>query len=333
MGLMDPDVILLVDEDTSNDFGCPPSERGVSDLLENGVVCVDKPTGPTSHQVTAWVKDILKASKTGHSGTLDPKVTGVLPIGFGDALKVVGVLLTSKKEYVGVMKLHGEVSDKRLKDVFREFTGKIYQKPPLKSAVKRELRTRRVFELEVLGREDRVVLFSVLCEAGTYIRLICHDIGLVLGCGAHMAELRRTRSGPYGEEDCVILQDLKDALEFYGGDGDESWVRGIIKPVESAVSDLGGVWLRDSAVDSVCHGASLKIPGICRISKGVSSGELVALYTLKGELVAVAKTLLSANEIASAKKGVAAELIRVVMKPGTYPRMWSASQTLLKGEE
>jgi len=123
-------------------YGKRPEERTVEELLKSSVVLIDKPSGPTSHQVSAWVKRILGADNTGHSGTLDPHVTGVLPVAVGRATKALEVLLPYGKEYVGVMRFHSRVGRKEVEEVFREFTGKIYQTPPVRAAVKRALRSK-----------------------------------------------------------------------------------------------------------------------------------------------------------------------------------------------
>ncbi|MEM4734987.1 MAG: RNA-guided pseudouridylation complex pseudouridine synthase subunit Cbf5, partial [Candidatus Thorarchaeota archaeon] len=181
-------------------------------LLNNSVIVLDKPPGPTSHEVAAWVRKILGVSKAGHSGTLDPAVSGILPIGIGTATRAMQALLPAGKEYVCVMELHSAVAEDRIREVVEEFTGKIYQRPPLKSSVKRVVRVREIYYDEVLEIQDRLVLMRIGCEAGTYVRKLCYDIGEVLGVGAHMKQLRRTRVGILREDDHLCkLHDLKDA--------------------------------------------------------------------------------------------------------------------------
>lgn len=320
-------VLIKSDElDSDPSYGCDPDKRGIENYIRLGIVNLDKPSGPTSHQVTSWVKDILHVEKAGHSGTLDPKVTGVLPIAVEDSTKIVQTLLTSGKEYVTVMKLHGDVKDKDLVKTLKYFTGKIIQRPPVKSAVKRELRERTVYYITLLEHDGRDVLFQVGCEAGTYIRKLCHDIGLLLGCGAHMDDLRRTRAGPFDESSIVSLYDLKDAYQFYIEDGEEEYLRQAVTPVEKAVENLGKIWINDSAVDSLCHGASLKIPGIIKLEDTVKRDDLVAVYTLKNELVCIGTALRNNKDLLEKRRGEAVKLERVVMKPGTYPRMWGGHQ-------
>jgi H/ACA ribonucleoprotein complex subunit 4 len=219
---------------------------------------------------------------------------------------------------------------KLVRKVCEEFTGPIYQMPPIKSAVKRVIRVRTIYYLEVLEIEGRSVLFRVGCEAGTYIRKLCHDIGLALGCGGHMQELRRTKAGPFTEETLVTLQDLQDAYVFWKEDGDESELRRVIMPMETAVSHLPKIILRDSAVDAVCSGAALAVPGITSLDANLKKGDLTALFTLKGELIALAKAEMGTEELLKASTGLAATSIRVMMEAGTYPKGWAKKEDNVK---
>jgi H/ACA ribonucleoprotein complex subunit 4 len=311
---------------TNPSYGCYPEKRPILEYIEKGVVNIDKPRGPTSHEVAAWIKDILDVNKAGHAGSLDPKVTGLLPTLLGKATKVVSALRLSGKEYVCLLKLHREMPPKLVRKVCGEFSGPIYQVPPIKSAVKRVLRIRTIYYIEIIEIEGRSVLFRVGCEAGTYIRKLCHDIGLALGCGGHMQELRRTKAGPFTEKTLVTLQDLKDACVFWKESGDESEIRKVIRPMESAVSHLPKIILRDSSGDAICSGASLAVPGITSLDSNLMKGDLVALFTLKGELVALAKAEMSTGEILKSSFGLAATPIRVMMKIGTYPKGWAKKE-------
>ncbi len=311
---------------TDKSYGVPPRERGMDAYIKYGIINLDKPVGPTSHEVVSWAKDILGIEKAGHGGTLDPRVSGVLPVALEEATKVVQALLEADKEYVGIMRLHDDVGETRLREVFREFTGEIIQRPPVKSAVKRQLRPRRVHSLDILEISERVVLFKVKCDAGTYIRKLCHDIGEVLGCGAHMVELRRTKSGIFSDKDSVTLHDVLDAYRFWKDDGNEEFLRRVIKPVESTFNDIPKLVLRDSAVDAVCHGAVLAVPGICCLDADLKKGDLVGIFTLKDELVAIGEAHMDTKDILIEDSGVAAKVKRVVMKPGVYPRMWKRDE-------
>jgi H/ACA ribonucleoprotein complex subunit 4 len=311
---------------TTSKFGENPADRDIKDLLNAGLILLDKPAGPTSHQVAAWVKDILGIEKAGHGGTLDPKVTGLLPITLGRATNAVRTLLLGDKEYVGVMKFHADVPKEDIKEIFSEFTGKIYQLPPVRSAVKRELRIREIYYLESVEIEKRMVLFKVGCEAGTYIRTLCHDIGDALGCGAHMVELRRTRIALFSEDDAVTLHDLKDAYVFWKEDKNEKELRKIILPYERLLDHIPKIIVKDSAVDAICHGANLAVPGVGELDSAIKKNDIVALITQKGEGIALGKSLMVSQDILDRNKGIAAKTERVLMEPGTYPKLWRSEQ-------
>ena len=185
-----------------------------------------------------------------------------MPITLYEATKVVQPLLLSGKEYVCVLRLHGDVEDGELRRVLEEFTGVIYQKPPLRSSVKRRLRKRRIYYIELLERVERDVLLKIGCEAGTYIRKLCFDIGEALGCGAHMVELRRTRSGPLREEESVTLHELFHLKSEWEETGDMEVLKKVVLPMEKALDYTPKIYIRDSAVDAICHGAELAAPGV-----------------------------------------------------------------------
>jgi H/ACA ribonucleoprotein complex subunit 4 len=246
----------------------------------------------------------------------------VLPVALEDATKVVQAFLHSGKEYVCLMLLHDQVSDESVERVLEEFTGEIYQKPPLRASVKRESRKRTIYDINLLERDQNRVLFRVACQAGTYVRKLCSDIGEVLGAGAHMQELRRTRSGPFTDTSGIhTLHELVDAHARLA-EGEENAIRKIVRPVEDALEYIPKVHIRDSAVDSLCHGASLAIPGIVDLEDPFPRDTMVAICTLKGEAVALAKSVLSSESIAHQEKGIAANVERVLMPRGTYPKMW-----------
>jgi H/ACA ribonucleoprotein complex subunit 4 len=270
------------------------------------------------------VKKIMKLNNIGHGGTLDPKVTGVLPITLEDATKVVQAFLYSGKEYVCVMKLHGDAKEAQIKQVLGEFEDEIYQRPPLRSSVKRQLRTRRIYYIDYLENDGRNVLFIVGCEAGTYIRKLCFDVGEILGVGAHMQELRRTRSGPFTENSAskVTLHDVAYWFGEWEQKKDETILPRFIVPMEEALGLLPKVFVRDSAVDALCHGANLTAPGVLQVESGITKGSILAVFTLKGEAVALGKAFVSTEEMLDLRHGAVAGLERVLMERGTYPRVW-----------
>ena len=246
---------------SSDRLRAPPGERSIASLLEFGVINLDKPPGPSAHQVSAWIKSLTDLDRAAHAGTLDPKVTGVLPVLLGDATRLVPAMLEGTKEYVAVLELHAS-SPTDLESTVAEFEGEIYQKPPRKSAVARRLRTRTVHELEVLEVEKRQALLRMDVESGTYVRKLCHDIGLALGTGAHMGDLRRTATTPFDDTDLQTLHDLSDGLARYEESGREDWLREVVKPAERALEHLPQVVIAPSAAEQVAHGAPVYAPGV-----------------------------------------------------------------------
>lgn len=319
------DFIVLDNAKTNMKYGLAPDKRSFEDLLHNGIVVIDKTRGPTSHEVVSWLKKLLGLDKAGHSGTLDPKVTGLLPIALDNGTRIVKNLLDTGKEYVCLMRLHDDVDIETLKKTIMLFEGPILQRPPVKSAVKRQIRTRNVYSIEIMDIMDRFVLMRVDCESGTYIRKLVYDIGMALGCGANMAELRRTRVGSFTEKDMTTLQELSDALQLYREQNDETAFRKIVFPIERAVEHLPRVVLRDSAIDAVCHGANVAIPGVIGIDRTVKRKRKVALFSQKGELVAIGISMANSNKFKNMKSGFVVDIQRVVMKEGTYPRYWKTS--------
>ncbi len=313
-------------EEPISEYGCEPEKRPLDVYIDNGVLNLDKPAGPTSHEVVAWVKRILDIRRAGHSGTLDPHVTGDLPIMLGNATKAVSALLKAGKEYVCVMKMHASNKPLKIEKICNMFVGPIYQRPPLVSAVKRQTRVRTIYYFDVHEIDDRNVLFTVGCEAGTYIRKLCHDIGEVLGQGAHMQELRRSRTGPFTVDSSFTLQDLKDAWVEYEETGDESQIRTVIHPMESALVHLPHVVIRESAVDALCHGASLAAVGILTVESDIEPEDLVAVMTQKGEAVMLGIADMTTIDMLNAKNGIAVTSKRVIMAPNTYPKGWTTKE-------
>ena len=251
-------------------------------------------------------------------------MTGVLPITLEDSTKIVQALLHSGKEYICVMKLHGTSDEEKVKKVLSEFEDLIYQRPPLRSSVKRQIRTRRIYYLNFLQMDQRNVLFKVGCEGGTYIRKLCYDIGEILGVGAHMQELRRTRAGPFTEDSSmkVTLHDVAYWFAEWKAKKEEKTLKKFIQPMENALTLLPRIIVRDSAVDALCHGANLTAPGVLSIDSDIASGSIVAILTLKGEALALAEALVPTEEVLKLDHGTVATLQRVVMPRGTYPKVW-----------
>jgi len=284
----------------------PPSERDLSELLSFGVINLDKPPGPSAHQVTAWIRDLLEVDRAAHAGTLDPKVTGCLPVLLGDATRAARALL-GEKEYVAVLELHRPAPGD-LEAVAAEFEGPIYQKPPRKSAVDRSLRVRTIHELRVLETADRQALLRIGCESGTYVRKLCHDLGLALGTGAHMGHLRRTRSSPFDDRDLRTTYDLLDAVAARE-DGDEAQLREVVDPAERALTGLSGVTIARSAAESVATGAPVYAPGVLEADPDARDADLVVCYTPGGTAVCLGRVVGDPD----AESGVVVELERVLV--------------------
>ena len=317
-----PKKFIVRAEEEPGPWGKRPEERTVEELLRASIINLDKPPGPTSHEVVAWIRRLLNVRKAGHGGTLDPPATGILPVGINAGTKVLQALLYAGKEYVGILHLHGDVTEEKIREVAKDFVGDLYQRPPVKSAVKRRIRIRTVYYLDIIEVDGRDVVFRAGTSAGTYIRKLCHDLGMALGVGGHMAELRRTRVGAFSEDHAVTLQDVVDAYHFWKEQGIEEPIRKVLLPVETAVVHLPKIIIRDSAVAAITHGADLAVPGILQVQADIQPGQLVAIMTQKGELVALARALMSAEEMAIADRGIAADIERVIMDQSVYPPMW-----------
>lgn len=295
-------------------YGKYPGSRSVEELIRGGIVILDKWSGPTSHDVAAIVKKIFGLTRVGHSGTLDPSVSGVLPITLENACKVIPALQRLDKAYVGVMHLHKDVDESKLQQEIKKFIGKITQLPPRRSAVARRERKRQVYSFDILDRKERDVAFRIECEAGTYIRKIVSDLGRGIG-GAHMSELRRIKVGRFDESSAVKIQDLVDAYEFWK-EGKNETIREFILPVEAAIEHLGKIIVKDSAVSVIINGSPLYTQGVSMMQKGIKKDDTIAILTLKGELVALAKA--NMNSEAMLGKGLAAKTDRVIMEKGAY---------------
>jgi len=219
------------------------------------------------------------------------------------------------------MHIHSDTDEEKIRKTLQSFVGKIMQLPPIKSSVKRQVREREIYYIKILEIKKQDVLFRIGCQAGTYIRKICHDIGKKLGPGAHMAELVRTKAGPFKTETLVTLQDLEDAYWYYKNENNERFIRHCIQPIENAVEHLAKVWVFDSTVDALCHGAKLAVPGISKIEDQIENGDAVAIMSLKDELIAVGEAKMSSKDMMEKEKGIAVDTHKVFMLPSVYPKV------------
>ncbi|MCJ1256698.1 centromere/microtubule-binding protein cbf5 [Lignoscripta atroalba] len=333
--------------------GCTPLKRDLKSYISSGVINLDKPSNPSSHEVVAWVKRMLRIEKTGHSGTLDPKVTGCLIVCLDRATRLVKSQQGAGKEYVCVIRLHDKLpgGEAQLARALETLTGALFQRPPLISAVKRQLRIRTIHESKLyeFDNDRHLGVFWVSCEAGTYIRTLCVHLGLLLGVGAHMQELRRVRSGAMDEQDgMVTLHDVLDAQWMQDNTRDESYLRKVIRPLESLLTTYKRIVVKDSAVNAVCYGAKLMIPGLLRYGmqlsyramqrqnvdifaeSGIEVHEEVVLMTTKGEAIALGIAQMSTVELSTCDHGVVAKVKRCIMERDLYPRRWGLGPVALE---
>ncbi len=313
--------LIKAQAQTNPYYGKPPHERTIPELIQTGVINLDKPAGPTSHQVTAWVQEILQSNKIAHGGTLDPNVTGVLPIALESATKAIGILHHVAKEYICVMKIHKKIPEEKIREACNSFIGIIQQIPPREAAVKIEKRLRKIYYLDILEIKGQRVLYRVGCQAGTYIRTLCTDIGKHLTVGAHMEELRRVQSGLFNEKASHTLQDILDNYLFWK-EHDTPGIKNIIQPMEVLLHHLPTIVVRDSAIDALCHGANLAMPGVLQADIGINKDDTIAILSLKGEGVALAQAVMSTRDIIEKDTGIVADITRVLMNKGTYPSIW-----------
>lgn len=306
--------------------GFNPIHRPLEEHLKYGVINLDKPSNPSSHEVVAWIKKIMKLEKTGHSGTLDPKVTGCLIVCLNRATRLVKSQQSAGKEYVGIVRFHAPIKDeKEIEVALKKLTGSCFQRPPLISSVKRDLRVRTIYESKVLDydREKNHALIWLKCEAGTYVRTLCVHLGLLCKVGAHMQELRRVRSGVLDENDRqVSMHDVLDSMYHYEQTKDETYLRRVVMPLEKLLVSFPRIMIKDSSVNAICYGAKLTLPGVLRFENGIEPGMEVVLMSTKGEAVAIGIALMSTSVISACDHGIVAKIKRVIMDRDLYPKKW-----------
>ena len=291
----------------------------LNELLRCSFLIIDKPRGPSSHEVAAWARKILGVEKSGHSGTLDPKVSGVLLVGIGKATKLLPFLATKDKKYMCVMGTKKPQTDEQYKAMFAKYTGTITQTPPKESAVAKKPRKRKVYYIKPIQMRPTQALFEVHCEAGTYIRVLVSDFGRLCG-GAEMLELRRIAVGNVYEGSAHKLQEISDAI-WAARRGEESALMRYLIPPQEALS-LRKVVLHDSAVEAVCAGAPLYAPGLSSFDGKILRGDFVSLLTGKGEFIGVGVARLTSKEMGAHKEGVVCTPETIVMERGKYQKSW-----------
>jgi len=280
-------------------------QPGADALFKCGIVNLDKPAPMLSKAAVRKLKNGMEIWKAGHAGTLDPAVTGVLPIFFAKSRKLSGILTNAGKEYHCWMRVHGPISEAKVKAALKKFTGKIEQLPPKISAVKRVLRIREVYYIDYIGKERNTYEFIVGCQAGTYIRKLCHDIGEHLGTGAHMAKLIRTKAGPFKLKDSITLDDAFDLYRTYLKTKDEKLIVKLMQPIEVAVDFLPKVWIDDDVLPRLQHGSPVFAPGVVRVEDDIKVGDLVACYTTGNVLASVGLAEMDSKQMIKELHGMA----------------------------
>ena len=276
----------------------------------DGIVNVNKPLGITSHDVVYRLRKILNIKKIGHTGTLDPEASGVLPMCIGKGTKLAEYLTASDKQYLATLKLGaftdtqdatGEVlgtfevnvSQEQICDVVKKFIGEIQQIPPMFSAIKidgkklyelaregktveREARRITIHNIEIkkIDLENNIIEMLVDCSKGTYIRTLCNDIGAALGCGGHMSALCRTKSGRFNIDKAFTLEQIEEmtAKEDFS----------FLTPVSEALPEYGKITLAERNSQRVRNGIKIRV-------EGLTEGETYRVFDEKNEFLALAK--------------------------------------------
>ncbi|OAG31683.1 H/ACA ribonucleoprotein complex subunit 4 [Nematocida displodere] len=331
-GLEDMNIKTLKYTPTPN--GHTPMERPLDIHLMYGVIQLDKPCNPSSHEVVAWVKSILRCEKTGHSGTLDPMVSGCLPVCLNRATRIAKSQQDAGKEYVAVVQFGEGVTEEMFKEALKVYTGPLLQRPPEQCAVKRNLRIRTVVKNLFIefDAEKQLGMFRVECEAGTYIRSLCVHMGLHLGTTGEMVDLRRTRSGAVLEKGLVTMHDVLDSMYLYNTKREETYLRRVVKPLETLLVHYPRIIIKDSAINAICYGGQLTAKGVLRYDN-FNHQDAVIFVSPKGEAVGLGVALVTAPQLSMMEHGVVARTKRVIMEKDTYSRQWKLGPGIDKKEE
>ncbi len=313
---------------TNPSFGCKPVDRPLSELINCGVILIDKPSGPSSHQLAAWARSLLGIKRIGHGGTLDPFATGLLTLLCGRSTKITAELLRKRKSYVAVIRFKEPMADAQLSGIVDSLSGPIYNVPPKESAVKVQVRSRTIHDSNIIDSDDsgRVHLLSIDCDAGTYVRTLVRDLGLIVGNKCELLELHRFRSGSMLDSMACTMQQLTDAVFLWREHDDSRGLAKILSPIETILDDIPELVIKDGAVAAMSHGAPLARPGIVSIPRGLSAGSRVLVSSLKGEAVALAEISVDSDSIPEIKSGQVATPTTVIMQPGDYPQTWAKEQ-------
>ena len=306
-------------------FGSHPDERSLEQRLASGFILIDKPAGPTSHQLAAWARELLGLERLGHGGTLDPFATGVLPLMAGRCMKITNKILKHRKSYIAVFRFKSIPNEAALRGVMASLTGRICNVPPEVSAVKVQVRTRKIYNFDLLDTDGNDAIARITCEAGTYIRTIARDMGLLLNTPVDLKELRRETSGMFHLEQCITMDQLADAVWLWKECGDETALKAVVHPIEKLLVDVPRCEVKDSAVAALAYGAPLLRPGLVSLPENISKGTELLVTSLKGEAVGFVKLKADANDIVNMDEGEVARPSMVLMDTEVYPRRWTTS--------
>lgn len=317
--------ILDKNAETNEKYGCRPNDRSITELLDSGIILINKSSGPTSHQLTAWARNLLGLNRLGHGGTLDPFATGLLTLLCGKATKITNIVLNSNKSYVAVIRFENPVAEDDLKELLISLNGDIYNVPPKESAVKVQVRSRSIYSMNLLDLDDsgKVAIINLSCNAGTYVRTLTKDIGLLLGNNCDLIELHRDMTGNFDESMACTMHQLTDAVFLWQNQGDDRGLKRLMSPIEIILNKLPKIYVKDGAVSAVSHGAPLAKPGIVRAAKGIKKGDSVIILSLKEEAVAIATLNVNSEDLVNMSSGQVATAQSVLMVPGTYPQTWA----------
>jgi len=301
--------LTIKDRKVPENLRCVPEIDDFKMLIQRGFIVVDKAGGMTSHDVVDEIRKLYGIRKVGHAGTLDPMVTGVLPIGLGEGTKLLRFLLESGKIYLCDMIVHKDIDPSQVEQALHEQIGVITQLPPVKSRVKRVHRERSIYSLDIKSIKGRKAIYEVHCEAGTYIRKLCHDVGEQLGIGAHMQGLQRLSAGGFKIDEAIGLDELKtsklkDPLE----------VLEYLRPLEVMIKHKPKIWISDDAARTISQGAMLAAPGILAFEE-FDKNDFVFLFRTDGFLIAVGQAEMSSEEAQQINRGIVAKPHKIIKLP------------------
>jgi len=290
------------------------THRPIDQLWNHGLILFDKPIGTVSHHITHQIKQLFRntpVDKIGHGGTLDPNATGLLPLTLNNATIIQDILLSGTKEYLATMHLHSDRTETDVRNVFQYFVGPIYQRPPDRSAVSREIRIREISAIDLVSIQNRDVVFRVNCDAGTYIRKLCVDLGEVLECGAHLTQLRRTRSGSLSEQDGLVsLVQIDSALTLWDEKKNPADLLQIIRPKELAFQNWSKVFINEKAYSQIVQRKLLSISDIVAFSHGIQKQDPVAIFSLENEILGHGISMMNSVHLESNTDGNAVKIVR-----------------------